>query len=276
MVETGTQGEHQTLEKQEDACLGVYLNLFSAKTPIEGQNGGVVTALLIKGLKESRFDTAIVVKRIQGYNAQAIVTNNYDEVLAAKGTKYLKVDVLSKLGELAEQGKRKIAITCTPCQARAAKQMEKKLKQRFPDLDITVFGLFCFEAFDAAKLKEEVKRVLNVDLDRAEQTEISKGKFIVYIEGQEFSCKIRELAPAAKKECHFCSDFTAQFADVSVGAVGSEKGFSTVIVRSAKGEELLKDFDAIQADVDVNEIVKLAKFKAQRAQKTNLDHKSQQ
>lgn len=279
MVETGTQNEsfeQQTLERQKDADIGVYCNLFSAKTPIQGQNGGVVTALLIKGLKEGRFDAVIVVKQTDGYNAQAIITENIDEVLAAKGTKYLKADVLPKLRSLVVQGKRKIAITCTPCQARAAKHLEQKLKQQFPDLEITIFGLFCFEAFDAAKLKEEVKRVLNVDLDRVNRTEISKGKFIVHLNGQEFSCKIRELAAAAKKECHFCSDFTAQFADVSAGSVGSEKGFSTVIVRSVQGNNLLENFDAIIAEVDKDEIVKLSKFKAQRAQKTNSEAKSQQ
>jgi len=278
MVETGTQDkplEQQTLEKQEDADLGVYFSLFSAKTPIAGQDGGVVTALLIKGLNEGKFDAVIVAKRAEGYNAKAICTDNIDEVLGAKGTKYLKVNALPKLKELVELGKSKIAITCTPCQARAAKQMEQKLKQKFPDLEITIFGLFCFEAFDATKLKDEVKRVLNVDLDKAERTEIRKGKFYVYIDGQEIICKIRELSIATKKDCHFCNDFTALSADVSVGSVGSEKGFSTVIVRSGKGNELLKDFDALIADVDKDEIVKLSKFKAERAQKTSFNNKTQ-
>jgi coenzyme F420-reducing hydrogenase beta subunit len=266
--------EHKYLKGSTDAELGVYCDFFSAKTKIEGQNGGVVTSLLVNGLKKGRFDAAIVVKRTQGYNAEAFGTSNPEEVLAAKGTKYLKVNTFPKLRELAEQGKRKIAIACTPCQARAARNIEQTLKQTFPDLEITIIGLFCFEAFNAAKLKEEVKRVLKVDLDDAERTEIRKGKFFVYIKGQEFSCRIGELANAAETGCHFCRDFTSRFADVSVGAAGSKTGYSTVIVRSAKGEELLKNLDATKAGVDREEIVKLSKIKTERAQKSLLGLKS--
>ena len=168
--------EQQYLKGSKDPDLGVYCSICSAKTVFEGQDGGVVTALLIKGLKDGTFDAAVVVKRTQGYNAEAVIALSPEEILAAKGTKYLKINMLQKLRELAEQGKRKIALTCTPCQARAIRKMQQTLKQKFPDLEITVIGLFCFESFNPAKLKEEVKRVLNVDLDRAERTEIKERK----------------------------------------------------------------------------------------------------
>ncbi len=278
MVENGAQDEkpfeQQSLKDSQDQGLGFYSSIFSAKTPIEGQDGGVATSLLIKGLNEDRFDAVIVVKRTQGYNAQAIATENLGEVLAAKGTKYLKINVLPQLRELAAQGKKRIALTCTPCQARAARKVMQSLKQQFPDLEITVIGLFCFEAFNTAKLKEIVKRVLNVDLDRAERTQIRKGKFYVHVDGQEFSCKIRELDQAVEKGCRFCGDFTAMFADISVGSIGSPQGFSTVIVRTVNGEELLKGLDAVRTSADSSEIVKLSKFKAERAQKSCLELKS--
>lgn len=257
----------------QDETLGDYCSVFSAKTPIEGQDGGVVTQLLINGLKEGRFDAVIVVNRTQGYNAQAVATENPEEVLTAKGTKYLKINVLTKLRELVEQGKRKIAITCTPCQAVAARKIMQSLKQQYPELEISIVGLFCFEAFDVAKLREEVKQVLNVDLDKAEWTQIRKGKFYVLIDGQESSCRIRELEEAVDRGCRFCGDFTARFADVSVGSVGSPQGFSTVIVRSVKGKELVNGLDAERAEVNKEEIVKLSKFKAERAQKSSFDKK---
>ncbi|XHH08227.1 MAG: Coenzyme F420 hydrogenase/dehydrogenase, beta subunit C-terminal domain [Candidatus Bathyarchaeia archaeon] len=266
--------EKQRFEDSENQGLGNYCRIFSAKTPIEGQDGGVVTSLLIKGLKEGLFDAVIAVKQTKGYNAQAIACINPEEVLSSKGTKYLKINVLPKLRELAMQGKRKIAVTCTPCQAKAARKVMQSLKQQFPDLEVTLIGLFCFEAFDAEKLKEETRRVLNVDLDRAERTQIRKGKCYVYVDGQEFSCKIRELDQAVNLGCRFCGDFTAEFADVSVGSVGSSAGFSTVIVRSVKGEEMIKGLDAVKAEANQEEIVKLSKFKAERAQKNSLIQKS--
>src|SRR5450756_386728 len=81
------------LKGTKDENIGVYCDLFSAKSDIEGQDGGVVTALLVKGFEEGIFDSAIVVRRGEGYSAEAVVAANVDEVNAAKGTKYLKVNV---------------------------------------------------------------------------------------------------------------------------------------------------------------------------------------
>ena len=36
-------------------------------------------------------------------------------------------------------------------------------------------------------------------------------------------------------------DFTSELSDISVGSVGSEEGWSTIIVRTDKGLELLKN-----------------------------------
>jgi coenzyme F420 hydrogenase subunit beta len=38
--------------------------------------------------------------------------------------------------------------------------------------------------------------------------------------------------------CWYCIDYVAELADISVGAVGSEDGWSTVIVRSEIGQKL--------------------------------------
>ena len=261
--------EQEFLKGSKDENLGVYSDLFSAKTGIDGQDGGVVTSLLIKGLKDGTFDAVIVVQRKEGYSAEAVATENPDEVMAARGTKYLKVSIISKLRELAIQGKRRIAIACTPCEARAARKMQQTLKQKFPDLEITIIGLFCFEAFNQVKLKEEIKRLLGVDLDKAEKTQIRKGKFTVHIEGQEYSCKVKDLNNAAEKACHYCDDFTSKLADISVGSVGSQNGYSTVIVRSDKGRKLLENLDVTKAGVEKEEIVKLSKFKKEPAKKSH-------
>lgn len=268
--------ERQYLNGKKDENLGVYCDLFSAKTAVEGQDGGVVTAILLDGLKKGAFDAVIVVKRMQGYNAQAIATSSPDEVAAARGTKYLKVSAIPQLQELIAQGKRKIAITCTPCQARAARKIHQTLKQKHPELDITLIGLFCFEAFNPAKLKGEVQRLMHMDIDHVGKTEIRKGRFSASFAGQELSCKIRELTGAVEKACLFCDDFTSILADVSVGSVGSQKGYSTVIVRSEKGKRLMEKLEAEKASVEVEEIIKLSKFKQERAKKSHANLKNHQ
>ena len=257
--------EKDFLKGTKDEDLGVYCDMFSAKSGVEGQDGGVVTALLIRGFEEGILDSAIVVRRGEGYSAEAVVATNASEVSAAKGTKYVRVNVIQKLRDLISQGKKRIAIVCTPCQVKAARKIQQTLKN---DCEITIIGLFCFEAYDSAKLKKEIKTRLNVDLDKAEKTQIRHGKFSVVSNGQESSCKVRELDNATEKACGFCDDFISKFADISVGSVGSKNGCSTVIVRSKCGERLLENLGFIKESVDKDEIARLAKFKRKRAKRS--------
>lgn len=249
----------------KDENLGVYSDIISAKGPIEGQDGGVVTALLISGIEKGLFDKAIVVKRKDGYKAEAVVAETVKELIDARGTKYLRVKIVPKLKELIRSGERKIAVVGTPCQSRAARKIQQTLQQQYPDLEITIFGLFCYEAFNYDMLKKETKRLLNVNLDASEKTQIRKGRFIVKLGGQEYSCKVKELGSAIEKGCFYCSDFPALFSDVSVGSAGSEDGFSTVIVRTDKGRKLLENIDLTFGRVHVEEVVKLSAMKRERA-----------
>ncbi|MCS7115011.1 MAG: Coenzyme F420 hydrogenase/dehydrogenase, beta subunit C-terminal domain [Nitrososphaerota archaeon] len=250
---------------KKDEQIGVYSDIISAKSSIKGQDGGVVTALLVSGLEKGFFNKAIVVKRKSGYKAEAVAAEKIEDLIDARGTKYLRVKIVPKLKELIKNGERKIAVVGTPCQARAARKIQQTLQQEYPDLDVTIIGLFCYESFDYDKLKEETKRLLNVDLDSSEKTQIRRGKFSVTVNGQEYSCKVKELDNAIEKGCLYCNDFPALFADISVGAVGSDEGFSTVIIRTEKGKKLFENTNLTFGQVKVEEVSKLAALKKNRA-----------
>lgn len=256
--------ERQFLDGSKDPNLGVSSNMFSAKSRFEGQDGGVVTALLVKGFEEHVFDACVVVYLDDGYNVKVGVATNAEEAVAALGTRYLRVNVTKKLRELISQDRKRIAIVCTPCEVKAARKIQQSLKN---ECEITVIGLFCFEAFNKTKLKDEVYTRLGIDIDKVEKIQIREGKFTAFVDGKEYSCKVNDLHSAAEKACHYCDDFTSRFADVSVGSVGSKPGFSSVLVRSKSGMELVKNLDALKEEVDKEEIVRLTKFKMKRAQK---------
>ncbi|UCC58656.1 MAG: Coenzyme F420 hydrogenase/dehydrogenase, beta subunit C-terminal domain [Candidatus Bathyarchaeum sp.] len=261
------EAEEQFLNGTRHELLGVYKEIFAAKSSIDGQDGGMATALLLSGFENGLFDAAIVVKRTVGYKAEAIIAESADDILNARGTKYSRVKMMSKIGELVENGKRKIAFVGTPCEIRTGRKIQQQLLSKYPDLNITIVGLFCFEAFDYDNLKAETKKLLGVDLDKAEKTQIQKGKFIVQIDGKEYSAKVKEFHDAIQGGCAYCNDFAGRIADVSVGSVGSSDGYSTVIVRSDTGKRLLENVDYIKGDVNVEDVVKLAKFKKRRADK---------
>jgi coenzyme F420-reducing hydrogenase beta subunit len=267
MAEHNTGKDAENKARAEPENLGEFGELFSAKSGIDGQDGGVVTALLILGMKKGLFDAAIVVIRKEGYTAEPVAAKDIDEVMAARGTKYLRVRTTQKLRKLIDQGEKKVAVVCTPCEATLARKMQQTLKRDYPEFEVTVIGLFCFEAFNYANLKQETQSILGVDIDKAQKTQIHKGKFIVHFAGKEYSCKVKDLDQAVEKRCRFCGDFSAQLADISVGSAGSQSGYSTVMVRTDVGKRLLEEFDASRAGADKEEIVKLSKLKRKRSQK---------
>jgi coenzyme F420-reducing hydrogenase beta subunit/Na+-translocating ferredoxin:NAD+ oxidoreductase RnfD subunit len=257
--------EQYFLKGTADENIGVYSDMFSAKSSIEGQDGGVASALLVSGMERGLFDSAIVVKRTSGYFAEAFVAENVDDILQAKGTKYIRVHMMSQLADLIAKGKRKIALVGTACQVRAARRVQQSLLGDYPNLELTIIGLFCFEEFNYEKLKKETKRLLDVDLDRAEKTQIRKGKYIVLVDGKETSVAVKELNSAVEEGCLRCPDFAANYADISVGSVGSDDGYSTVIVRSEVGEKLLEKLDLVKGKAKKEEVTKLAIQKKKRA-----------
>ena len=258
--------EQQFLDGFKEGDLGVYCNLFSAKSQIVGQDGGVVTALLLKGLKEGLFDVAIVVQRKNGYSAEAVIAETPEQILASKGSIYHRVGTTKKLLELWAQGKKRIAVVCTPCEGAIIRKVQQKLGK---DVDLIIIGLFCFGAFNPQRLKEEVKAQLSVDLDRATKTQVKQGRFIATVEGREVSCRIEDLVKAADRVCCSCGEFVSRLADVSVGSAGSKEGYSTVIVRSEKGAKWVSDLDAQKDIVDKQVITKLAKLKREQAKKNH-------
>lgn len=251
----------------KDENLGAYVHIFSGKSSIDGQDGGVVSAILLSGLNSGIFNKAIVVHRSNGYRAEAVVAETPEEVLEARGTKYFRVKIVPKLKELIANGERKIAVVGTPCQARAARKIQQTLQQQYPDLDLAIIGLFCFEAFNYQKLKEEVRLLLGVDIDSSEKVQIRRGKFTITSNGKNYSCKVKELENAVEKGCIYCNDFPALYADISVGAVGSEEGFSTVIVRTEKGEKMLENVKLTHGNLNLEEVQRASELKKNRAKK---------
>ncbi len=133
--------------------------------------------------------------------------------------------------------------------------------------EIFLIGLFCFESFDYESLKSRMGELFGVDLDRAEKMQIARGKFIVTAEGKEYSCPVRELENQVRAGCPFCGDLVNRLADISIGSIGSEEGYSTVIVRSERGERLLEAVSFDRKEINREEIVKLAAIKKKNADK---------
>ncbi|MDR1819679.1 MAG: Coenzyme F420 hydrogenase/dehydrogenase, beta subunit C-terminal domain [Methanobrevibacter sp.] len=134
----------------------------------------------------------------------------------------------------------KIAMVGTPCQILAASKIDYYEEETGgSSIDLKI-GLFCMENFSYTYLKMFLKEK-NIDLKNVKEFRIENNKFKVFLDDKFQEFPISQTHSFKRKNCDICTDYTSNLADVSVGSVGSPKGYSTVIVRTEKGSEIIQD-----------------------------------
>lgn len=238
--------------RNPDEPIGIYHTIAigrSKKQEIlsKGQDGGVVTSILGYALESGKIEAAVVtcVDSKVPWKAIPCVALDYSGLLNAAGTKYTPSPALIGLMSAAQEyGKNRVAIVGTPCQIRSYRRMQtsprgaRKLAQAVQ----LAIGLFCMESYSYGQLLEDYLRSKNIDLSQVSRFEIKRGKFRVYVQGSEaLNVPLKEIKEFARSSCAVCDDFTAEFADISVGGVGCPDGWSTVIARTPRGHEFLTE-----------------------------------
>ncbi|XRP96325.1 coenzyme F420-dependent sulfite reductase [Methanocaldococcus sp. 16A] len=247
---------------------------YYGKSDIEGQDGGVVTAFLKYLLENGKIDGAIVVGD-ECWKPVSLVVQNAEDLLKTAKSKYA-VSTLDALRKAGEMGLEKVAVVGLPCQINGLRKLQyfpylakhdgelgKNGKPaKLPKIEYLI-GLFCTEKFRYDNMKEVLAKH-GIDIEKVEKFDIKKGKLLVYINGEkkEIDLKEFEICPG----CKMCRDFDASMADVSVGCVGSPDGYSTVIIRTEKGEEI-KNAVELKEGVNLEAIEKLRQMKLKRFKK---------
>jgi len=89
---------------------------------------------------------------------------------------------------------------------------------------------------------------------------------LIQAEGRKHSCRVSELGDLVREGCDYCGDLVSRLADVSIGSVGSPEGFSTVVVRSLRGERLLEGLAFESQEVRREDVARLAAMKKKNAE----------
>jgi coenzyme F420 hydrogenase subunit beta len=266
----------------EDPVLGSYRKILGARSRKKevlekAQDGGAVTALLQCALSEGLLDGAVVATRSETWETRPAVLTAPEELPAAGGTKYATTPTPQTFGRALREVRR-LGIVGTGCQTTGARRFQEtvlkeaieRTKSSERPLDLLLIGLFCFENFPYPKLKEVVEREFGVPFKEVVKTDIRRGKFIITKrDGSTDKRPVKAFQEAVQEACEVCPNFTARFADLSVGSVGTKEGWSTVLVRSEKGERLLdlaveKGFLEVTDQVDIEEIKKIDSFKEKK------------
>jgi len=219
------------------------------------QDGGTVSALMRFALESGVIDAAVLTGQQAGIPVPGIATRP-EAVDSFASSKYTAAPTLSAVNDGVRQGFTRMGVVGTPCHMTALAQMRLNPTKREDYIHPVALsiGLFCTWALDA-------RRFAALAADRAGKSDIRKIRIppppagIVVIETDAGSvevpiAKIRALVLAG---CSICPDMTAEWADVSVGALEGVDGWNTLIVRTETGEDLVRE--AVDAGRIVTEVL---------------------
>jgi coenzyme F420 hydrogenase subunit beta len=236
--------------RRADEPLGVVRAIYTGRATApnilnRAQDGGVATALLAYALDSKMIEAAVVAGRDSGWHPKPTVAINHEQLTANAGTKYTPTPMLLGVrAAIDEYGKGRVGLVGTPCQIKAARRIQTSPlgNRRLAEAMKLTIGLFCMESYGYENLMGRYLASKNVDPSTLTKVGIKKGSFIARVgENEVVHVPLREIDQFVRQSCKQCDDFTAEYADISVGAIGSKDGYSTVIARTATGLKLLQE-----------------------------------
>jgi coenzyme F420 hydrogenase subunit beta len=210
------------------------------------QDGGVVSTVLIALLEAGELDGVLLAREraTERWKGEAFLARTPAEVVECAGSFYNQTMALAHLdlGKLDLPPNPRIALVGTPCEVEGLKAMQARpwtWGSARADAVVLTIALLCTKSFNYEKLMvDEIQRKRGIPLEDIGRVDVVKGKLIVQDHQGEtlVSEPIRDFHGAALKGCDECTDFLGGAADLSVGSVGSDDGWSSVLVRSPAGK----------------------------------------
>ena len=226
---------------------GVYKRLVIAQATDQDilencQDGGVVSALLTYAMRNGIIDSAVVsatTPEKPWFPVPRLITTP-QEVLESAGTKYTYSPNLLALQEAVKQKRKAVAFVSTPCQIQSIRKIEAFPLKKYSSIINFTIGLMCTESFTYSGLMQKhIQQILGMNLNEVKKINI-KGKVLVTSNsGEVKAIPLQEAKQYTRKGCLPCTDFSAEFADISTGGLGLN-GWTFTIIRTKKGQEIFE------------------------------------
>ncbi|HUY86439.1 MAG TPA: Coenzyme F420 hydrogenase/dehydrogenase, beta subunit C-terminal domain [Acidimicrobiales bacterium] len=244
--------------------LGVVKRAYAARVQRElagAQDGGVVSQILIAALDAGDIDGALLAREsaTQTWKAEPFIARTAEEIRTSSGSFYNQTMALSAL-DLSSYNlpdTPRIALVGTPCEIQGLRALQVRGWARGKsnvDSVVLTIALLCTKSFDYGKLMlRELRDNRGIDLKKVGKVDVIHGKMIVDAkDGTNIvSEPVKDFHGAALKGCDECADFLGRSADISVGSVGSNPGWSSVMVRTGEGQ---KAFDRAWSAMQVRDL----------------------
>jgi len=210
---------------------------------VQGQDGGLVSAILIWALENDVVDAALV-SYLEGdgtsWKAVPGVARDRSEVLAGGGSRYTYSANTLAYADAIAGGATRLALVGMGCQSSVppvmAARRAGKVSKRFA-LNI---GLLCSKTFDDAIFAELFEA--RYGLARQDMVKMNvKGAFQIWMrDGSFHEIPLKECQDWTRQGCKACPDFAAEHADISAGGIGAFGDWTLTIVRTDTGREVME------------------------------------
>ncbi len=207
-----------------------------------GQDGGVVSAMLIWCLEKGYIDAALV-SYLEGdgstWKAIPGVARTKEEVLAAAGSRYTYSATPMGYKEATEGGAEKLALVGMGCQSSSPPSMKARKSGKTARRFALNIGLLCSKTFDDAIFEELFEA--KYGLKKADMAKMNiKGVFQIWMKNGDYhEVNLKECHAWTREGCKTCPDFAAEHADISTGGIGEFSDWTLTIVRTDLGREII-------------------------------------
>ena len=243
----------------EVESLGSIIELYRGRSKLKdikenSQNGGIVTTLLLTAMKKQKIDAALVTGHVTDLlGPSPMLALNELDIRKAARSKYTLNPVLTKLTSIKLSQKEKVACVGLPCHTET---LSNAIEKKNLGLDYRVaykIGLFCMSSYTPSNFRNIVTQNLGLTAEILSKTDCARGKFFFVGPDGTTDIKIKECAEAKAPGCKYCADFTAEFADISIGNVGVDDDSNIILIRTEVGKDLF-DFALKENVLDVEKV----------------------
>jgi coenzyme F420 hydrogenase subunit beta len=241
-------GTARTAEEVTGIQRGVHLVRATDPAVLEaGQDGGLVSALLIWGLDSGRIEGALTsrLSTSRRWDCEPFLATNRAEVLESAGSRYTYAANPLAMKEAERRGLKRLALVGMSCQASInGTLLARRVNKYARRIELTI-GLLCSKSFEYEGMRRIVSEDYGIPLEDIAKVNI-KGKFQVWRRstGELVEIPLKRMQEATRQGCKLCPDFAAEHADLATGGLGQRNGWTLTVVRTQRGEDWLREAEA--------------------------------
>ena len=235
--------------QEPDEVTGVRRGVFLARAAdpavlVAGQDGGLVSALLVWGLETGRIEGALTsrLSATRTWDGEPFLATTRDEVLEAAGSRYTYAANPLAMREAERRGLKRLALVGMSCQASINRTLQARRVNKYARRIEITLGLLCSKSFAYAGLNQVITEDYGVPLDDIAKVNIKAGS----------SCGGAPPASRSRSPSSSCATRGLQALPRLRGRarrhrhrrLGQRDGWTLAIVRTQRGEDWMRQAEA--------------------------------